>query len=338
MSNRKGEKPVSLQDAQAKLREAKELQNSSSAKRGFNWLAWLGDLDANETKYENVVKAYRAASDMFKAIEHRKEAAQALQDAADVQIKHDGGFGAAATLEDAFNLCRNTDPEVAAECMEKKVQFYESIIKENKIEGKKEYYNAAHTWEKLGKAYNSLYEKLDTENHQLAVEYLGLAVNAYANSGGRYDDDGKPALARKSFVEAGELAVLQRDYTMATKSFEKAACAAKETRSHNLPSHVYSAVVCKLKVLGDTKLQEQEVQKEKVPKEPTVQEVFKDILVEYHALFREFKNSDKGRLLSVLSNNFSTKVFQAELDAAKVTEWERDVFMLILSLNEEDYT
>ncbi|KTW25643.1 hypothetical protein T552_03503 [Pneumocystis carinii B80] len=153
-------------------------------------------------KYSEAAELYIEAANGFRLKKKGKEAGEALEKAALMQLKMEERDDAANTLVEAYKSYRKTDPIDAARVIESAIEMF--TIRGN--------FRRAASY-KMDVA--SLYE-LELMDSQKALE-------SYDEAGEWYSNDQAEALANKAFLKVGEIAALNEQYPLAIRKFEDVA-------------------------------------------------------------------------------------------------------------------
>ncbi|KAI7788734.1 vesicular-fusion protein sec17 [Diaporthe eres] len=183
------------QDPRALLQKADKLLASASGGFGF--------FNNKEDKYQNAADLYSQAANAYRMQKNNREAGQAFEKAAQVQLNNlKDPDDAANTYVDAFKVYRQENPEDAARCLDFSINQY--CTKGN-------FRRAASHKENLG----------DLFENQLGDKKR--ALEAYEAAAGWYEGDGAAALANKLYLKVADLAALDGEYQKAIEHYEKVA-------------------------------------------------------------------------------------------------------------------
>lgn len=183
------------QDPRALLQKADKLLSSASGGFGF-----FGN---KEGKYQDAADLYSQAANAYRMQKNNREAGQAFEKAAQVQLNNlKDPDDAANTYVDAFKVYRQDNPEDAARCLDFSINQY--CTKGN-------FRRAASHKENLG----------DLFENQLGD--MKRALEAYEAAAGWYEGDGAAALANKLYLKVADLAALDGEYQKAIENYEKVA-------------------------------------------------------------------------------------------------------------------
>ncbi|MCJ1350083.1 MAG: vesicular-fusion protein S17 [Icmadophila ericetorum] len=162
-------------------------------------------------KYENAADLYTQAANAFRVQKQGKEAGQAFERAAQIQIKNlNEPDDAANTLTEAFKSYRKTDPEDAARVLQQAISHY--TMKGN-------FRRAATHQQNLAEVY------------EVEIGDQKRAVEAYEVAAGWFESDNAEALANKLFLKVADLAALEGEYYKSIENYEKVA---KSSVNNNL--------------------------------------------------------------------------------------------------------
>ncbi|KAI3400038.1 hypothetical protein diail_4872 [Diaporthe ilicicola] len=183
------------QDPRALLQKADKMLASASGGFGF--------FGGREDKYQNAADLYSQAANAYRMQKNNREAGQAFEKAAQVQINNlKDPDDAANTYVDAFKVYRQDNPEDAARCLDFSINQY--CAKGN-------FRRAASHKENLG----------DLFENQLGD--MKRALEAYEAAAGWYESDGAAALANKLYLKVADLAALDGEYHKAIEHYERVA-------------------------------------------------------------------------------------------------------------------
>ncbi|BFZ59248.1 vesicular-fusion protein S17 [Saitoella coloradoensis] len=196
-----------MADAQALLQKNVQADKKAASGGGGGFSRFFG---GGTTNYEDAAELYVQAANAFKLQRMSKEAGQAFEKAAAMQLKTDEKDDAPNTLVEAYKVYRKTDPEDAARVMESAIQMYTA---------KGNFRRAATNKSDLAGLY------------ELELNNIPKALEAYDVAGEWFSGDQAEALANKAWLKVGELAALQEDYARAIARFEDVA---RSSVSNNL--------------------------------------------------------------------------------------------------------
>ncbi|KAI1855176.1 hypothetical protein JX265_006682 [Neoarthrinium moseri] len=182
-------------DPRALLQKADKTLASASG--GFSFFG------GKEDKYMTAADTYIEAANAFRVQKMNREAGQAFEKAASVQINNlKEPDDAANTYVDAFKVYRQESPEDAVRVLEFSIQQYCK---------KGNFRRAAQHKESMG-------EVLETQ-----VGDTKRALECYELAAGWYEGDNASALANKLWLKVADIAALEADYYKAISNYEKVA-------------------------------------------------------------------------------------------------------------------
>ncbi|KFZ22823.1 hypothetical protein V502_02701 [Pseudogymnoascus sp. VKM F-4520 (FW-2644)] len=186
------------QDPRALLQKADKA--ASGAGGGFSLFGGRGE------KWENAADLYTQAANAFRMQKLTKEAGNAFEQAASIQLqKLSEPDDAANTYVEAFKVYRKSDPLDAARCLDIAINHYT---------GKGNFRRAASHKQNLAELYEQ-----EVGDQKKAMESYELAASWF-------ESDNAEALANKLYLKVGDLAALEGDYYKAVENFEKVATSA----------------------------------------------------------------------------------------------------------------
>lgn len=185
------------QDPRALLQKAEKAVAGASG--GFSLFG------GRQEKWEHAADLYNQAASAFRLQKANKEAGQALEKKAHIELtKLNEPDDAANTNAEAFKVYRQTDPEDAARVIELAINHYTS---------KGNFRRAATNKQMVAEVY------------EVEIGDLKRAVEAYELAAGWFESDNAAALANKLYLKVAEIAALESDYYKAIENFEKVAAA-----------------------------------------------------------------------------------------------------------------
>lgn len=191
------------QDSGALLQRAEKALQAASG--GFSLFGGRQD------KYENAAELFSQAANAFRMQKQGKEAGLAFERAAEIQAKNlNEPDDAANTLVEAYKSYRKSDPQDAAQVLDRAINHY--TLKGN--------FRRAAT-----------YKQNLAELYEVELGDQKAAIEAYETAAGWYENDNAEALANKLFLKVADLAALAEDYYKAIQNYERVA---KSSVSNNL--------------------------------------------------------------------------------------------------------
>ncbi|CCJ29730.1 unnamed protein product [Pneumocystis jirovecii] len=173
-----------------------EKANKKSASHG-GFLSLFGG-----NNYGEAAELYLAAANAFRLQKQGREAGEALEKAASMQLKIDEKDEAANTLVEAYKVYRKTNPEDAARVIETAIQMFTYRGNFRRAAGYK--MDVAALYET---------ELMDMQK----------ALESYDEAGEWYSNDQAEALSSKAYLKVAELAALEEQYSLAIQKFEEVA-------------------------------------------------------------------------------------------------------------------
>ncbi|KAH8678048.1 alpha-soluble NSF attachment protein [Xylariales sp. PMI_506] len=289
-------------DPRALLQKAdKALQGASG---GFSFFG------GREEKYMNAADLYIEAANAFRVQKMNREAGQAFERAARVQIDNLKELDDAAnTYVDAFKVYRQDSPEDAVRCLEFSIQQYCK---------KGNFRRAAQHKESMG-------EVLETQ-----VGDTKRALECYELAAGWYESDNAAALANKLWLKVADIAGLEGDYYKAIEQYEKVATASinNNLMRYSVKDYFLKAGICHL-ATGDVVASDRALEK-------------------YRDLDPSFASNREHQLLVDLSEaikngnqeEFTDRLFQYD-QMSKLDKWKTTLLLRVknqIQAEEEDFS
>ncbi|KAG4304008.1 hypothetical protein PORY_002531 [Pneumocystis oryctolagi] len=156
----------------------------------------------SSNKYSEAAELYLAAANAFRLKKQGREAGEAFEKAASMQLKLDEKDEAANTLVEAYKAYRKTNPEDAARVIESAIQMF---------------------------TYRGNFRRAASYKMDVAVLYetelmdLQKALESYDEAGEWYSSDQAEALANKAYLKVAEIAAVEEQYSLAIQKFEEVA-------------------------------------------------------------------------------------------------------------------
>ncbi|KAH0609936.1 uncharacterized protein H6S33_012482 [Morchella sextelata] len=205
------------QDPRALL--AKADKAAASAQGGFSFFG------GRQEKLESAADLYTQAANAFRMNKLGREAGQAFEKAAEIQLKINEPDDAANTHVEAYKAYKKDDPSAAARVLEKAISHY--TLKGN-------FRRAATHQQNLAELF------------ELELGDIKRAIDAYELAGDWFQGDNAEALANKVFLKVADLAALEQMYPKAIERYEGVArsSAGNNLMKWSLKDYFLKAGIC----------------------------------------------------------------------------------------------
>ncbi|KAL3462902.1 vesicular-fusion protein Sec17 [Aspergillus heterothallicus] len=215
------------------------LQQAEQALRGAS-SGWSIFGDRSE-KYENAVKLFENAGNAFRLQKLYKEAGQAFERAAQVQVtKLKEPDASILVLQEAFKAYRKGHPEDAA-----RVQA--SLTERMMLNGA--YSRAAMQQKDLAQMWEDVdSQKYEKDAPACALEASEHALAAHEKAAELFDENNSPMLAHKHYIKVAELSALKGNYNKASDILMKQVDVhiKNEPLKPSMPKFFLGAAICQV--------------------------------------------------------------------------------------------
>ncbi|KAI0163186.1 hypothetical protein LQW54_011204 [Pestalotiopsis sp. IQ-011] len=289
-------------DPRALLQKADKALSSASG--GFSFFG------GREEKYMTAADTYIEAANAFRVQKMNREAGQAFEKAANVQINNlKEPDDAANTYVDAFKVYKQESPEDAVRCLDFSIQQYCK---------KGNFRRAAQHKENLA-------EVLETQ-----IGDIKRALEAYELAAGWYESDNAAALANKLWLKVADIAALDADYYKAIGNYEKVATASVSNNlmRYSVKDYFLKAGICHL-ATQDTVATDRALEKYR-DMDPTFTQTRE------HQLLVDLTEAVKAGN----QEEFTDRLFQFD-QMSKLDKWKTEILVRVKNMivaEEEDFS
>lgn len=253
---------------------------------------------------------YIEAANAFRVQKMNREAGQAFEKAANVQINNlKEPDDAANTYVDAFKVYKQESPEDAVRCLDFSIQQYCK---------KGNFRRAAQHKENLA-------EVLETQ-----IGDIKRALEAYELAAGWYESDNAAALANKLWLKVADIAALDADYYKAIGNYEKVATASVSNNlmRYSVKDYFLKAGICHL-ATQDTVATDRALEKYR-DMDPTFTQTRE------HQLLVDLTEAVKAGN----QEEFTDRLFQFD-QMSKLDKWKTEILVRVKNMivaEEEDFS
>jgi len=284
------------QDPRALLQKAE--QAASKAGGGFSLFG------GRQEKWEHAADLYNQAANAFRLAKANKEAGQAFEKKADIEMtKLNEPDDAANSLQEAFKVYRKTDPEDAARVIEIAINHYTS---------KGNFRRAATQKQNVAEVY------------EVEIGDQKRAIEAYELAASWFESDNAEALANKLYLKVADIAALDSDYYKAIENYDRvsAVSVTNNLMKWSVKDYFLKAALCHL-ATGDLVATNRAMEK-------------------YREMDPTFPSTREHQLIVDLSETveagdqeaFADKLFQYD-QMSKLDKWKTTILLRIKSAIEE---
>jgi len=284
------------QDPRALLQKADKA--AATASGGFSLFG------GREQKWENAADLYNQAANAFRLQKSNKEAGQAFEKKADIELtKLNEPDDAANTMQEAFKMYRKDHAVDAARVIEVAINHYTS---------KGNFRRAATQKQNVAELY-----EVEIGDQQKAME-------AYETAASWFESDNAEALANKLYLKVADIAALKGDYYKAIENFDKVATTSVSNNlmKWSVRDYFLKAALCHL-ATGDLVATTRAIQK-------------------YVAMDSTFVGTREHQLITDLAETveagdqeaFADKLFQYD-QMSKLDKWKTEILLKIKGAIEE---